>query len=76
MTNEIAVCATTLYDCLGGGAALRKAVALFYERVPADPQLAPFFAGPAMDRLRSHRDVFLSHIFTGKGMRNNCRNPK
>lgn len=65
MTNEVTANSPTLYERLGGEAALQNVVDLFYERVLADSCLAPFFAGIAMDRLRSHQYAFLSHACDG-----------
>jgi hemoglobin len=63
---------TGLYASLGGDMGLRAAVAVFYARVTADPELAPYFAGIDLDRLRAHRRAFLMAaldgptIFTGR----------
>lgn len=38
----------SIFDRLGGEAAVEKAVDVFYERIVADPQLAPFFEGVDM----------------------------
>lgn len=63
---------TDLYDELGGDAGLRTAVAVFYARVTADPELAPYFAGVDLDRLRAHQHSFLAaalggpELFTGR----------
>jgi hemoglobin len=63
---------TALYDSLGGDPGLKTAVAVFYARVTADPELAPYFAGVDLDRLRSHQRAFLMaalggpEIFTGR----------
>lgn len=35
----------SLYEAVGGRAALRAAVDVFYRRLLADPELAPFFPG-------------------------------
>ncbi len=65
---------TALYDSLGGDAGLRTAVAVFYARVTADPELAPYFAGVDLDRLRAHQRTFLMAaldgpaIFTGRSL--------
>jgi hemoglobin len=55
----------TLYDQLGGEAAVNAAVDRFYIRVLADPMLAPFFKGVNMARLKSHQFAFLSQALGG-----------
>lgn len=55
----------TLYDRLGGEAAMVAAVDRFYARVLADPMLAPFFAGVEMPRLKRHQLTFLSQALGG-----------
>lgn len=42
-TGEMALDAPTLFDRLGGAAALAEIVAKLYERTAADPELAPYF---------------------------------
>lgn len=44
---------------------IREAVDLFYERVLADADLAPLFAGIDMSALYAHQRVFLFHILGG-----------
>lgn len=63
MTNDMVPNPSTLYDRIGGEPSLRSAVAVFYERVPADRQPAPLFIGISIDRLRSH--AFLSEACGG-----------
>ncbi len=55
----------TLYERIGGDAALNVAVDRFYDRVLADPDLAPFFTGISMQRLRGHQHAFLSQALGG-----------
>jgi hemoglobin len=61
-----------LYDALGGDAGVATAVEVFYARVTADPELAPYFAGIDLDRLRAHQRSFLRaaldgpEVFTGR----------
>jgi hemoglobin len=63
---------TALYEALGGEAALRTAVDVFYQRVTSDPELAPYFSGIDLDRLRAHQRSFLTaalggpELFTGR----------
>lgn len=55
----------TLYQKLGGRAAIDLAVDMFYERVVADPALSPFFVGIDMARMRDHQRKFLMLAFGG-----------
>ena len=52
-----------LLDALGGEAALDQIVATFYERVVADPDLGPVFAGVDVDRLVHMQEEFLGVAF-------------
>lgn len=62
---------TALFEGLGD-AGLTTAVAVFYDRVVADPELAPFFEGVDLERLRAHQRAFLAaalggpDLFTGR----------
>ena len=49
----------SIYDAIGGQAALEAAVERFYERVTADALVAPFFAGMDMRKLKVHQLAFL-----------------
>ena len=66
---------TSLYEELGGKAAIAAVVEEFYARVIADPTLAPMFAGTDLDRLRRHQAAFLisalggPNEYRGRGMR-------
>lgn len=55
----------TLYDRLGGGAAMRSVVDRFYELVLLDPVLRPYFADTDLPRLRRHQALFLSQVAGG-----------
>lgn len=54
----------SLYDWLGGMAALEKLTATFYARVPADPILAPVFAHMSPAHAQ-HVAEFLAEVFGG-----------
>jgi hemoglobin len=56
---------TSMYERLGGHETLQVAVAVFYTRVLADPELAPYFAGIDLARLRSHQAAFLTVAMDG-----------
>ena len=55
----------TLYDRIGGEAAVARLLDEFYERVLADPVLAPFFAETSMDRLRAMQREFFATALDG-----------
>ena len=43
------------YEAIGGGPAVRMVVDDFYQRVLADPELAHYFNGIDMTRLKRHQ---------------------
>ena len=55
----------SLFDRLGQEAGIRTAVDDFYVRVVADPQLAPYFEGTDLPRLRRHQTALLSQVTGG-----------
>jgi hemoglobin len=63
-----------IYDTIGGAPAVSTAVDDFCQRVLADPQLAPFFAGIDLNRLKSHQRAFIaaaiggSELYRGRDM--------
>ena len=65
----------TLYDRLGGEAAVDAAVDLFYRKILGDAHLSPFFDAVDMDAQRAKQKSFLTMVFggpnayTGKDMR-------
>jgi hemoglobin len=56
---------TTPYEAIGGRDAIRVAVDRFYDRVLADPTLAPWFAASDLDRLRAHQRAFFTTALGG-----------
>ncbi|MDP3714543.1 MAG: methyl-accepting chemotaxis protein [Mycobacteriales bacterium] len=56
---------TTLFDLLGGDDALILAVERFYEKVLADPELAPYFTGVDLGRLQERQVTFLAAALGG-----------
>jgi hemoglobin len=62
----------SIYDAIGGQAALEAAVERFYERVSADPILAAFFDGMDLRKLKIHQVAFLGQAIGGP-MRYNGR---
>jgi hemoglobin len=55
------------YDAVGGGPAVSAVVNDFYVRVLADPQLAPYFDGVDMARLRRHQVLLVTQVLGGPG---------
>lgn len=55
----------SLYDRIGGEAAVRAAVDRFYERVQGDAALEHFFIGISMPRLKAHQFAFISQALGG-----------
>ena len=53
------------YELIGGEPALVAVVDDFYERVLSDPQLAPFFAGANMPRLKGRQVEFFAAALGG-----------
>jgi hemoglobin len=64
----------SIYDSIGGAAAVSAAVDDFYARVLADPTLAPFFADTDLHHLKSHQRAFIAaavggpEIYAGRDM--------
>lgn len=65
----------SLYDELGGAAAIDAAVDIFYRKVLSDDRIARFFEGVDMERQAAKQKGFLTMVFggpnnyTGKNMR-------
>ena len=57
--------AQSLYERLGGEAAVDTAVERFYEKVLSDVNLAPFFENLEMKRLVAKQKAFLTVAFGG-----------
>ena len=55
----------SLFDAIGGAAAVEAAVDVFYAKVLADPALAPFFADVDTRKLRAHQRAFLTLALGG-----------
>ena len=58
---------TTLFEAIGGEAALTAAVDLFYDRVLTDPALAGFFTGADVAAVKRHQKAFLMVALHGPG---------
>jgi len=69
----------SLYDQLGGEAAVNAAVDVFYRRVLADAYVVPFFEGVDMEKQAAKQKAFLTmafggpHNYSGKDMREGHR---
>jgi len=65
----------TVYEQLGGVAAIDAAVDIFYRRILADAYIAPFFEGVDMEKQAAKQNAFLTMVtggpnnYTGKDMR-------
>lgn len=55
----------TLYDKLGGAAAVDLAVEKFYEKVLADERVQRFFAHTDMHQQKQHQKAFMTYAFGG-----------
>jgi hemoglobin len=55
----------SIYDDIGGSAAVTAAVDDFYVRVLADPELAPYFEGTDVKRLKGHQRYFIAAAIGG-----------
>ena len=51
-----------LYEQVGGTRTIHELVRIFYERVLADPRLAPFFPNTDIDALRAKQVMFLTML--------------
>lgn len=66
---------SSLYDRLGGAAAVDAAVDIFYRKVLADDRISSFFESVDMDAQAAKQKAFLTMVFggpnqyTGKDMR-------
>lgn len=56
---------TSIYERIGGQEALITVVDDFYERVLADPELASFFTGSNMSRLKGKQVEFFAQALGG-----------
>src|SRR5438270_11317817 len=60
MTDKV----PTLYEWLGGREVLSRLIERFYEKVPADPLLAPLFASMPKEHFE-HVAQFIAEVFGG-----------
>ncbi len=55
----------TLYDEIGGQETIEKLITAFYQRVLADPLLAPFFAETSIEKLKRMQTAFFTIALGG-----------
>ena len=55
----------SLFELIGGAAAVGNLLAEFYKRVMADPALAPFFEGVGLDKLKHMQFELFSAALDG-----------
>lgn len=66
---------SSLYERIGGDAAITKTVIEFYDRVMADESVAPFFDGVDIDKQANKMIAFITmafggpHQYTGRDLR-------
>jgi hemoglobin len=66
---------SSLYERIGGAAAVNEAVDIFYRRVLTDDRISSFFEGVDMERQAAKQKAFLTmvfggpHSYTGRDMR-------
>jgi len=56
---------STLFEQLGGSAAVETAVDRFYRKVQADDRISAFFEGVDMDKQAGKQKAFLTMVFGG-----------
>jgi hemoglobin len=56
---------STIHDRIGGSAALAAAVDALYDRILADPLLAPWFAATDLRRQKAHMRAFMAAALGG-----------
>jgi hemoglobin len=65
MSDQATGATVSDYDAIGGGPAVSAVVNDFYVRVLADPQLAPYFEGVDIVRLKRHQVLLVSQVLGG-----------
>lgn len=64
----------SIYESIGGAESVAAAVDHFYDRVLADPVLAPYFSATQMQRQKAHMRAFLAvavggpELYAGRDM--------
>ncbi len=65
MSDQTTGAAVSDYEVVGGGPAVSAVVNDFYERVLRDPQLAPYFEGVDLPRLKRHQVLLVTQVLGG-----------
>jgi hemoglobin len=65
MSEQTTGGALTDYETIGGGTAVSAVVNDFYERVLADPQLAPYFDDVDLPTLKRHQVLLVTKVLGG-----------
>ena len=65
MTGNMVDETQTDYQRIGGAEAVKHVVGRFYEMVLADPELAPYFVGVDLVRLKRHQVLLVSQVLGG-----------
>ena len=65
MSTDLQQAHSSIYEIIGGQAALEPVVDDFYDRVLADPELRGFFAGSSMTRLKGRQVEFFAAALGG-----------
>jgi hemoglobin len=65
MSDQMTGAAVSDYDAIGGGPAVSAVVNDFYVRVLGDSQLAPYFEGVDMPRLKRHQVLLVTQVLGG-----------
>ena len=65
MSDQMTGATVSDYDAIGGGPAVSAVVNDFYVRVLGDPQLAPYFEGVDMARLKRHQVLLVTQVLGG-----------
>ncbi len=55
----------SLFERIGGDAAVRSTVVKMYDKILDDPELAPFFDHVNVDQLRHSQSAFVTYAFGG-----------
>ena len=57
----------SIYDSIGGAAAVSAAVDELYRRILGDPQLVGYFTGVDVERVKAHQRIFIAAALDGPG---------
>jgi hemoglobin len=65
MSEQTTGTAVSDYDVIGGGPAVSAVVNDFYDRVLADPKLAPYFEDVDLARVKRHQVLLVTKVLGG-----------